>query len=855
MRTKLRSKVTLLFMMLGMLVAIPAIALADNIQDSIDTSQNKKSIATGTANTWTNNYFVQANGSGGPGCDIPTGGSATYKLNVPAGVTAVSPDGTNLDGSPKLVFTACGTATTNTRPVTFSSNTPGVYNISLTFLGGAGGVTDTFNESPAALELTVVAAPSVTAISPANNASGVAVTDNVSATFSQAMDASKFTTSTFKLVKDGTTTALNAGYTYDSTTNTATLNPSADLLPGTKYNVTVVSGANGVKTPEQTQSGVVVAGGYTLEQDKTWSFTTLNPNTPPVANNDNYNVNEDDTLDVLDPGVLGNDTDADNDTLFVASPRPVSGPTNGSLHLHPTGQFDYTPEPNFHGIDTFTYKAEDGTAESNVATVTITVASVNDRPTCQDVSIETDEDTQSSVAANCSDADGDTLTYAIEDEPANGNATVDGSTLKYDPELNFNGSDSFTYSASDGSASSDPADVDVTVNPVNDPPPTPGAISTTSALSSDGTFTLNWGASIDVDGDNVTYALEKRDADDANWSPVASGLSSSSYTFGGSNPAEDEGTWDYRVKAVDSPAGAESDFSTAENLVKVDKSAPSQPNATTNPANPVANSGGWFKDSVTVKYDGSTDPALLDTSDGSGVASYTADQVFSTSGTHDYSGKATDNVGNESAARTGQVKVDADNPTFGNCQGGPFLVNSGSGTPTTQSVSITASDGESGIDSANSELTKSVDTSSTGPKTVTFTAKDKVGHSDTMQCTYNVNTHTFIGFSSPVDNPSYLNVMKAGQAVPLKWQLKDASGNPVTNLQSVTVTVKDTNCQLGQTADQVEEFAAGSSSLQNLGGGYYQFNWKSPTSYAKSCKMLTVNGVGVQQSALFQFTK
>ena len=84
MRTYLRSKGTLLFMALGLLLAIPAIALADNIADSITTNQQKKSIATGTANTWTNNYFVQETGSGsdiGPGnCDISSGGSAIYKL-------------------------------------------------------------------------------------------------------------------------------------------------------------------------------------------------------------------------------------------------------------------------------------------------------------------------------------------------------------------------------------------------------------------------------------------------------------------------------------------------------------------------------------------------------------------------------------------------------------------------------------------------------------------------------------------------------------------------------------------------------------------------------------------------------
>jgi hypothetical protein len=280
--------------------------------------------------------------------------------------------------------------------------------------------------------------------------------------------------------------------------------------------------------------------------------------------------------------------------------------------------------------------------------------------------------------------------------------------------------------------------------------------------------------------------------------------------------------------------------------IKRDGSAPNAPTATTNPASPVANSGDFFADTVTVSYGGSTDVGP------SGVASYTADQTFNTSGTHDYSGTATDNAGNESAATTGQVKVDADDPTFGNCQGGPFLVNSGM-----QSVSINASDGESGIASA-STLSGSVNTSTTGTKTFTFTAKDKVGHSVTKDCTYNVGAYDFVGFSSPVDNHPTMNSAKAGQAIPLKWRLMN-NGTPVTNLQSVTVTASSLTCSLGSSTDLLEEYASGSSGLQNLGDGYYQFNWKTPTTYVKSCKSVQINGVGMQLTAAqqpwFQFTK
>ncbi len=95
-------------------------------------------------------------------------------------------------------------------------------------------------------------------------------------------------------------------------------------------------------------------------------------NSPPTALNDNYNMDQDTTLSVAVPGVLGNDSDPDGDTLNAVL---VGGPASAqSFALHADGSFDYTPNPGFIGMDTFTYKANDGSADSNVATVTIAIA-------------------------------------------------------------------------------------------------------------------------------------------------------------------------------------------------------------------------------------------------------------------------------------------------------------------------------------------------------------------------------------------------------------------------------------------------------------------------------------------------
>jgi hypothetical protein len=146
-------------------------------------------------------------------------------------------------------------------------------------------------------------------------------------------------------------------------------------------------------------------------------------------------------------------------------------------------------------------------------------------------------------------------------------------------------------------------------------------------------------------------------------------------------------------------------------------------------------------------------------------------------------------------------------------------------------------------------------TASVGVKTVGCTATDNAGNSATASASYTV-TYQFVGFSGPVDGGGTLNVVKAGQGVPLKWRLLDAAGTPVTNLTAAAVNVANLACVAGATADELEEYANGGSGLQNLGGGYYQFNWSTPKAYANSCKTMQLNlGEGATHNALFRFTK
>jgi hypothetical protein len=117
--------------------------------------------------------------------------------------------------------------------------------------------------------------------------------------------------------------------------------------------------------------------------------------------------------------------------------------------------------------------------------------------------------------------------------------------------------------------------------------------------------------------------------------------------------------------------------------------------------------------------------------------------------------------------------------------------------------------------------------------------------------------YVFQGFAAPVDNGGAMNSAKAGQAIPLKWRLTDAAGAPVTTLTTAIVTVAGLACDLGGDADALEAYATSGSGLQNLGHGYYQLNWRSPSGYARSCKTLKLDlgeGSG-PRTARFQFTK
>jgi VCBS repeat-containing protein len=241
----------------------------------------------------------------------------------------------------------------------------------------------------------------------------------------------------------------------------------------------------------------------------TVSLTVNSVNDAPVAANDSATTLEDTVVTIP---VLTNDSDVDGDALSAAL---VGGPDHGTLTLNANGSFTYTPAANFNGNDTFVYRASDGIDLSNLATVSITVNSVNDAPVVANDNYSVNEDAvlvvnAPGVLANDSDVDGDTLSAALASGPVHGTLTLNANgSFTYTPAANFNGNDTFTYRASDGTVLSSLATVSITVDSVND---APVAANDSHSMNENQTLTIPASAGVlandsDVDGDTLSAIL------------------------------------------------------------------------------------------------------------------------------------------------------------------------------------------------------------------------------------------------------------------------------------------------------------------------------------------------------------
>ena len=231
-----------------------------------------------------------------------------------------------------------------------------------------------------------------------------------------------------------------------------------------------------------------------------WTATSGAVNEPPIAENSTITVSENSTAS----GQLqAQDPDSDSLTYAVVT-NPAQG-TLASFNTN-TGAFTYTPNANATGTDGFTFQANDGQATSNTATVSITITATNDPPTAENATITVSENSAANGQLQAQDPDGDSLTYTVVANPAQGTlASFNTNTgaFTYTPNANATGTDSFTFQVSDGQATSNTATVSITISPVNDAPVAQnGTLNAVIGQTTSGSLQAS-----DTDNDPLTFSL------------------------------------------------------------------------------------------------------------------------------------------------------------------------------------------------------------------------------------------------------------------------------------------------------------------------------------------------------------
>ncbi|MCI0537665.1 MAG: tandem-95 repeat protein [Verrucomicrobiales bacterium] len=259
------------------------------------------------------------------------------------------------------------------------------------------------------------------------------------------------------------------------------LGAGATILNVTPPNSTV-SGTSFARFRLSTDSGLTPTGQASDGEVEDYAVILV-ANTAPVAVTESYTIAEGGTIaatdatgtttpgDPTDNGVLANDTDANSDALTALIVTPPAH-HNGVFTLNANGTFTYVHDGSETTSDSLTYKPNDGTADGNTVTVSITVTPVNDNPVANTDSLVRQRNasakiTVSQVLANDTDAELNPLTFTGVNSPtANGAiVTLNGIWLIYEPPNGFNAADSFTYNISDGNGGTATGTVNVTVAP------------------------------------------------------------------------------------------------------------------------------------------------------------------------------------------------------------------------------------------------------------------------------------------------------------------------------------------------------------------------------------------------------
>ena len=313
-----------------------------------------------------------------------------------------------------------------------------------------------------------------------------------------------------------------------------------------------------------------------------------------------------------------------------------------------------------------------------------------------------------------------------------------------------------------------------------------------------------------------------------------------------------EGSHTFKVRASDEAGNT--DATPASYTWFVDTTAPDT-TITAHPSNPSGSSSASFSFGGTDNHSVAGALTFRCELDGGGFGSCSSPKSYSGlgDGSHTFKVKATDEAGNTDATPDSFTwTVDTTGPSI-------TLTTPPNGATYTQGQVVNASyscSDSSGVATCIGTVANlaQINTATIGSKSFTVNATDALGNASSLTHNYSV-VYNFSGFFSPVDNPPICNVVKAGQAVPIKFSLH---GNQGMNIFAAGSPSSQPGTCSGLASDPLEETAtAGQSTLNyDAQADQYAYVWKTEKSWSGTARLLTVTlADGTKHLARFTFTK